>query len=380
MAEIRQLEPLRREPRFQLRQGGGRTAVEERRAIVRVDEIHADGMRPAAELEIDDPQRMHNRIFAVAVVAFAPVKRVIGLLALAILIPVAVAQGTPRTAATRVIRFFYRSHNGRLRPALLLLPASYDGDSIPLVISPHGRGVSAVANARFWGNLPGEGNFAVVNPGGEGRRLRQYSWGDPGQIDDLARMPGLVRRLGVRVDPRRVYAIGGSMGGQETLLLVARHPALLAGAVAFDPATDMARRYRDFAHLRDGRTLRRLARIELGGTPAQVPGAYRERSPDAYVDAIAFSGVPLQIYWSVRDRIISDQVDEAAQLAADILTVNPAAKLWDFEGAWDHTAEMQARHRLPRALARFGLLPSSDVPALSPRSPAPSMPEPVPTV
>ena len=51
--------------------------------------------------------------------------------------------------------------------------------------------MSAAVNARFWGNLPAEGDFAVVNPGGEGRRLRQYSWGDPGQIDDLARMPDL---------------------------------------------------------------------------------------------------------------------------------------------------------------------------------------------
>jgi pimeloyl-ACP methyl ester carboxylesterase len=159
------------------------------------------------------------------------------------------------------------------------------------------------------------------------------------------------------------------MGGQETLLLVAQHPSLLAGAVAFDPATDMARRYRDFAHLRNGRKLQRLARIECGGTPAEVPGAYLARSPDAYVDAIAFSGVPLQIYWSVRDRIIPDQVDEAALLAADILTVNPAAKLWDFEGAWEHTAEMQARRRLPRALARFGLLGRADVPTLSASTP-----------
>jgi hypothetical protein len=108
-----------------------------------------------------------------------------------------------------------------------------------------------------------------------------------------------------------------------------------------------------------------------------VPGAYRERSPDAYVDAIAFSGVPLQIYWSVRDRVISDQVDEAALLAADIRTINPAAKLWDFEGAWNHTAEMQADRRLPRALERFGLLARGDVPVLpGPRSkpaPAPSV-------
>jgi len=320
---------------------------------------------------------MHNRIFAVALLAFASVKWLIGLAALAILIPVAAAEGLPAAAATRTVRFFYRAHDGRMRPAWLLLPSSYDGRPIPLVISPHGRGVSAAVNARFWGDLPGEGDFAVVNPGGEGRRLRQYSWGDPGQIDDLARMPAIVERLGVRVDPRRVYAVGGSMGGQETLLLVAQHPGLLAGAVAFDPATDMARRYRDFAHLRHGRLLQRLARLECGGTPSEVPGAYRERSPDAYVDALAFSGVPLQIYWSVRDRIISDQVDEAALLAADIRTVNPEAPLWDFEGAWDHTAEMQADRRLPRALVRFGLLPSSDVPAL-PR-PAPT-PAPVPAV
>ena len=307
---------------------------------------------------------MHNRIFAVADLAFARVKWVLGLLALAILIPVAAAQGRPDVDATRAIHFFYRAHDGRLRPAWLLLPSSYDGGSIPLVISPHGRGVSARVNARFWGDLPGEGGFAVVNPGGEGRRLHQYSWGAPGQIDDLARMPEIVERLGVRIDPRRVYAIGGSMGGQETLLLLAQHPRLLAGAVAFDAATDMARRYRDFGRLRDGRRLQRLARVELGGTPAEVPAAYRERSPDAYVDAIAFSGVPLQIYWSVRDRIISDQVDESALLAANILSVDPSAKLWDFEGAWDHTVEMQADRRLPRALERFGLLRGSDVPEL----------------
>ena len=44
------------------------------------------------------------------------------------------------------------------------------------------------------------------------------------------------------------------MGGQETLLLVALHPQLLAGAAAFDPATDLRRRYYDFAALKGGRT------------------------------------------------------------------------------------------------------------------------------
>ena len=80
-----------------------------------------------------------------------------------------------------------------IREAWLLLPDGYHGQRIPLVISPRGRGVGARLNALLEGNLPGEGDFAVVKPAGQGRRLRYYSGGDPGQIDDLARMPAIVR-------------------------------------------------------------------------------------------------------------------------------------------------------------------------------------------
>jgi pimeloyl-ACP methyl ester carboxylesterase len=273
---------------------------------------------------------------------------------------------------TRAVRFSYRAHDGTLRPAWLLLPADYAGEPIPLVISPHGRGVGAAANADLWGDLPGEGQFAVINPAGEGRRTHFYSWGDPGEIGDLARMPAIAEAHGVNVDPSRIYAFGGSMGGQETLLLVARYPHLLAGAAAFDPATDLARRYRDFATLPGGRVLQRVARREVGGSPARDPRAYALRSPDYFVRQIAFSGVPLQLYWSLRDRVIVDQVSETGALAAEIRELNPAARVWDFEGDWSHTAEMRPLRRLPRALARFGLLPRDDVPSLSPITPEPS--------
>jgi pimeloyl-ACP methyl ester carboxylesterase len=262
----------------------------------------------------------------------------------------------PTLPRTDLLVFHYRAHDGASRRAWLLLPAGYDGRPIPLVISPHGRGTSARANARLWGDLPGMGDFAVVNPAGEGRRLGLFSWGDPGQIDDLARMPAIVRAHGVDVDPRRIYAIGGSMGGQETLLLLARHPHLLAGAAAFDPDTDMARRYWDFARLPGGATLQELAREEIGGTPLTDPGAYAVRSPDTYARRIALSGVPLLLYWSTRDRIITDQVDETGALANEILGWNPNAPLTVFRGRWRHTAEMRWSRRLPGALVRFGLL------------------------
>lgn len=290
---------------------------------------------------------------------------------LALVLPSAAvaARPTPQPL-TRAIRIEYRAHDGVLRPAWLLLPVGYNGSPIPLVISPHGRGIEATANADIWGDLPGEGNFAVINPAGEGRRTRFYSWGAPGEIADLARMPQIAEAHGVNVS--RVYAFGGSMGGQETLLLVARYPHLLAGAAAFDPATDMARRYYDFANLPGGGELQHLARLEVGGTPATDPRGYALRSPDDYVRRIAFSGVPLQLFWSSRDQVISDQLHETQALASEIREINPAARVWDFHGDWLHTAEMRPMRRLPRALARFGLLPWSDVPPLAPATPEPS--------
>jgi dienelactone hydrolase len=295
----------------------------------------------------------HQVIFSVAAVVAAALFFAAG----------AGARGAPaqRTVA-RLIH--YVAHDGVRRPAVLLLPAGYHGQKLPLVISPHGRGVDELMNARLWGDLPGEGQFAVINPAGEGRRLHWFSWGAPGQIADLARMPRIAEANGVHVDRSRIYAIGGSMGGQETLLLAALDPHLLAGAVAFDPATDLARRYYDFASLPDGRALQALARSEVGGTPAQVPAAYARRSPDHYVHQLAEGGVPLQLYWSIGDRVIADQRLETGRLATAILDDRPAEPVWDFSGDWMHTAEMRPDRRLPRALARFDLLRWVDVPAL----------------
>ena len=89
------------------------------------------------------------------------------------LAPPASAQQRPPPGPPGTVRILihYRAHNGVIRPAWLLLPAGYDGQAIPLVISPHGRGVDAAENAQLWGDLPGEGDFAVINPAGEGRRL-----------------------------------------------------------------------------------------------------------------------------------------------------------------------------------------------------------------
>jgi hypothetical protein len=87
----------------------------------------------------------------------------------------------------------YRAHNGRGRPAVVLLPARFGPrrptPALPLVISPHGRNVRAAVNASKWGDLPARGPVVLICPGGMGRKLPLASWGWRGQIADLARMP-----------------------------------------------------------------------------------------------------------------------------------------------------------------------------------------------
>ena len=244
---------------------------------------------------------------------------------------------------------------------------------MPLVISPHGRGVGARANLRLFGALPARGSFAVVSPEGTGRRLARYSWGALGQVNDLARMPEILRRTlpWLKIDRSQVFALGGSMGGQEALLLAARYHRLLAGVAAFDAVTDFARQYQSFPRIpctkacrerwngRIGKSLQALARDEVGGSPKARPLAWMLRSPLSYARTIAGSCVHVQLWWSTKDRVVADQQHQSGALYKAIRAINPRAPVQAFVGGWRHSVEQRAKGRLPGALAAFGLLPDA---------------------
>jgi hypothetical protein len=90
-----------------------------------------------------------------------------------------------------------------------------------------------------------------------------------------------------------------------------------------------------------------------------VPFAYELRSPITYARTIAFSGVPLQVWWSPKDKIVIDQQRQAGLFLKTIRKLNPKADVVGYTGDWNHSAEMRAETRLPAALAAFGLLPTS---------------------
>jgi poly(3-hydroxybutyrate) depolymerase len=266
-------------------------------------------------------------------------------------------------AGVRTLTFAYRTHGGERATAYLVLPSWYGPSrhpSIPFVISPHGRGVDGRYNLRFWGSIAGRGPFAVVSPDGHGRKLgAAYSWGWRGQIDDLARMPELARDAlpWLRIDPARIYAIGDSMGAQEVLLLATR--LRLAGVAAFDPVSDMAARYRAWSVTPGELDLPAKARIEFGGTPATAPAAYAARSPIAYARAIARTRVPVQLWWSTKDAVITDQQVQSERFYERLVALH--ARVARVVGDWAHGHAMHPQTNLPAALACFGLIPARGV-------------------
>ena len=267
-----------------------------------------------------------------------------------------VAATTAAALAVRTLSFTYRTHAGARATAYLVVPSWYGPDRdppIPLVVSPHGRGVTGRYNLRFWGALPARGAFALVSPDGHGRRLAQYSWGYPGQIADLARMGALARSAfpWLRLDGR-TFGIGASMGGQEVLLLAAR--VHLAGVAAFDSATDMRLRYHAWFHTPGEQQLPALARIEIGGTPAANPQAYVARSPIDDVAALVRSRTPILLWWSRNDRVVTDGAAETGVLFRRLRNRAPVQQI---VGLWEHAHEMHPGTQLPAALACLGLLP-----------------------
>lgn len=259
-------------------------------------------------------------------------------------------------------RVRYRAHNRLARPATVIAPARYGPNRptppLPLVISPHGRNVPGLTNARMWRELPGQGDFVVVCPGGMGRRLPLASWGWRGQIADLARMPQIVHDTlpWLRVNRRRVYAVGGSMGGHETLLLLGQYPNLLAGAVAFDSVTNFYLRYRQFARSPGGRRAQALARVEVGGTPDTNPRGYVLRSPTHWLSSIARSGVPLQMWWSETDEIVIEQELQSGAFFRELEKRRPRGPLDKVTGSWSHSFETYRELQLPGAVRWLGLV------------------------
>ncbi|HWC65361.1 MAG TPA: alpha/beta fold hydrolase, partial [Thermoanaerobaculia bacterium] len=200
--------------------------------------------------------------------------------------------GTPLTPAD------FPGANGDRVPALLGVPAHSNGAAIVWL---HGGPHSETADA-FSPTIQAllDGGFAVLAPNYHGSSGLGRAWansvvGDPmtRELEDLrgARTFLLDRRL---ARPDTVFVGGWSYGGYLTLCALGRQPDLWAGGIAGAPIADFALQWEDARAALRGWTV-----MLFGGTPAEKPALYRERSPLASAEGIR---APLLVFAGRNDR------------------------------------------------------------------------------
>jgi pimeloyl-ACP methyl ester carboxylesterase len=279
------------------------------------------------------------------------------------------------------------------------------------VISPHGRNNYGYVNAcHYWKDAPADGSFALISPDGLGRAHDKasdpfdqpptnpglFTYGYRPQIEDLGRMPSIVQATltWLHLDLERIYVLGSSMGGQETLLLAANYTdgvlvggdGLLRGAAAYDSTCDLEtqcgylthtapatsalmieevgteplnrRGWVDGAEFYDFKTRQHPTIRDLLKTLPNNQDPWDERSPITHTGELSSLSFPLKLYWSVNDTVVGNQATDQTGKLSDLL--QGSANVESFSGDWQHSKEFEYRspgERLSEALKSFELIP-----------------------
>ena len=184
-------------------------------------------------------------------------------------------------AKTVILRTWYDTWNGHRRAMTILFPRAAEdtGRVLPLLVAAHPAGGASTCVDQM-ATLAGRFNFVLACLDGQGDSTRAFSYGAPGQIADLAAAPHLIagRLPGMKLDARKLYLVGSSMGGTEALLVGLRYPGAYRETVALDPITDLGFRFNSLPLVR-----RNQLEAECGGPPTVKDPCYLARSPMAYV-------------------------------------------------------------------------------------------------
>lgn len=133
---------------------------------------------------------------------------------------------------------------------------------------------------------------------GASRARRVEDWGDPRYLDAVAQLPSELSKKGVKIS--ELVLVGASYAAYAAAELAATHPELHPRAlIVIDGFLDLPERFR--ALLPGQPTRAEMIRV-LGGTLAQRPHTYKQRSPSDHLAGLAAAmrhGMRLVDVWSV---------------------------------------------------------------------------------
>ena len=172
------------------------------------------------------------------------------------------------------------SIDGTLQPSIWRAAPGKEGKS-PLLVVLHSWSFGYQKDdPAWWGMVAAEERgWAFIYPHYRGPNRTPEACGSRLAMQDIADAVNWAVKTG-KVDPDRVYMIGGSGGGHAVLLAAARNPHLFAAVYAACPPADIARWHDECLDPYRKRCAGYAKQIEsaCGGTPAEKPEEYAERS------------------------------------------------------------------------------------------------------
>ena len=194
--------------------------------------------------------------------------------------------------------------DGTLQPCYFWAPDESKTNAVPLIVGLHTwsadyRQTSHYATVLKYARAKG---WAMVGPNFRGPNKTPPACGGDPAVQDIVDAVNYAKAH-VKIDPARVYIVGGSGGGHMTLLMLGRHPEIFAAGAAFCPITDLARWHADSLLVHPGRGKHYAKMLEgaCGGTPAEKPEEYAHRSPLTWLDRARKAGVGAYIVTGIHD-------------------------------------------------------------------------------
>ena len=243
------------------------------------------------------------------------------------------------------------SLDGTPQPCYFWAPEAARTNAVPLVVGLHtwSADFRQVEHYRTTLNYAREKGWAMVGPNFRGPNKTPPACGGEPAVQDIV---DAVRyaQAHARIDPKRIYIVGGSGGGHMTLLMLGRHPEIFAAGAAFCPITDVARWHADSLLDHPGRGKHYAAMLEgaCGGTPADRPEEYARRSPLTWLSRAKDAGVAVYIVTGIHDGWTG-----SVPVGHSFRAFNALAAERDRVSETD-IAEIEATRRVPAALAYAG--------------------------
>lgn len=196
------------------------------------------------------------------------------------------------------------TYDGTMQPCWFWAPEKAKTEPVPLVVGLHTWSADYKQKSHYSTSLiyAKKHGWAMVGPNFRGPNKTPQACGGEPAVQDIVDAVNYAKSR-VKIDPKRVYILGGSGGGHMTLLMAGRHPEIWAGCAAFCPITDLARWHADsmLKHPGRGKGYAKMMEGACGGKPQKNPEEYRKRSPLTWIDNARKAGVPVYIVTGIHD-------------------------------------------------------------------------------